>query len=223
MSGRPDRWIVIPRWDEFQHYKDRDPIWIKDYVLQVRQDEWLYSRLSQRGVLWGLRLLYTETNGALSETGARQKLVRSASDARRWREHLEALNHAGFIELSASKPLASETETEKERTTAGEPTEGPTATPSPKTAFAEGFGNLQQPLLALVEDHGYGLRGAVVDLLRSLTDRDAGTEGVVWGLVRKHRLAEGDIRRAIEAAKGPGVRSRTRVAIAELKKARGAA
>ena len=167
--------------------------------------------LGARGLLHDLRLLYAENGGPLRESYARTRLGAPLGAAgqtlgnhsRAFRRHLEALNRAGFVQVLASKPLTPETETEKERTTAGEPTEEPTATSSPKTAFAEGFGNLHEPLIALVEDHGYGLRGAVLDLLRSLTDRDAGTEGVVWGLVRKHRLAEGDIRSRDRGRAGP--------------------
>ena len=105
-----ERWIIIPRWPDFQHYKNRDPLWIKDYVKQLRNDEWMGLSLAQRGLLQGLRLLYAESNGVVSESGARRRLVGSESDARYWRVHLESLNHAGFIRFSASKPLALEKE-----------------------------------------------------------------------------------------------------------------
>ena len=101
-----ERWIVVPRWEDFQHYKNRHPPWIKDYVKQLRNDDWMGLSLSQRGLLQGLRLLYAELNGVVSEGVARRRLVGSESDARYWRVHLEAINHAGFIEFRASKPLA---------------------------------------------------------------------------------------------------------------------
>lgn len=48
-----NRWIIIPRWDEFQH---RDaartyvPTWIKNYVRQVERDgDYLRLSLAQRG------------------------------------------------------------------------------------------------------------------------------------------------------------------------------
>ena len=35
-----DRWIVVPNWDKFQHYKDRDPVWIKVYFgAQLDRDD----------------------------------------------------------------------------------------------------------------------------------------------------------------------------------------
>ena len=35
-----DGWIVIPNWDKFQHYKDRDPVWIKLYLELNSRDDW---------------------------------------------------------------------------------------------------------------------------------------------------------------------------------------
>jgi hypothetical protein len=113
-DAKPDRWIVIPRWTEFQHYKDRDPFWIKDYIRQVRDDTYLSLNLAQRGLLHDLRLLYAESGGQLNEAGARRRLVGGSSGARTWLVHLEALNQAGFVEFSSSKPLALEKEKEKE-------------------------------------------------------------------------------------------------------------
>jgi hypothetical protein len=234
VSGRSERWIVIPRWDEFQHYRDRNPIWIKDHVRQVRDDTYMSLELGARGLLHDLRLLYAENGGPLRESYARTRLGAPlgasgqtlGNHSRAFRRHLEALNRAGFVQVLASEPLATETETEKERTnavTAVELTKEPTPEPSATKRVGERFGNLEERhLLALARDNGFGLEGAVLMLLAACTDRDDGTEGVVRALVRRNRLAEGDLHRAIEAAKGPGVRSPTRVAIAELK-GRGAA
>jgi len=207
-----ERWILIPGWQDFQHYKDRDPFWIKDYLRQLRDDDYLGLDLAERGLLLDLRKLYAEGRGVLSESGAKQRLLRSDYDKRTFRRRIESLNHAGFIQISSRRPLDTETETEKERTTAGESTKNKAA----------GFRNLAS-LTAVSNDpspdNGYGLEGAVLELVACLPDRDDGTHGVIKNLVRKHGLAEGDVRRAIEAAKGPGVRSPTKVAIAELKKA----
>ena len=39
-----ERYIVIPNWDEFQHYKDKTrPAWIKLYPRLLRNDEFLGS------------------------------------------------------------------------------------------------------------------------------------------------------------------------------------
>ena len=103
-----ERWIVVPRWADFQHYKNRNPPWIKSYVKQVRDDEYLSLGQAERGLLNDLRMLYAEAHGQLREEAARRRLVRSESDARRWKRRLDLLNHAGLVGFSASKPLALE-------------------------------------------------------------------------------------------------------------------
>lgn len=110
-----DLYIVIRHWDRFQHYADRRPIWIKNYVALLANPS--YSRLTwtQRGVLHGLWLMYAETQCELPVDTA--WLSRQLT-GRVTRATLEALNHAGFIEFSASKPLARarvEKEEEKEK------------------------------------------------------------------------------------------------------------
>lgn len=106
MSADPPRWIVIPRWDDFQHYKDRDPKWIKNYTRLVNDDAYLDLPLLHRGVLHGIWLLYARHERGLSEARARQVLVTSAAEARRWRDTMTSLSDAGFIHLVASNPLA---------------------------------------------------------------------------------------------------------------------
>ena len=34
-----DGWIVIPNWEKFQHYTDRNPPWVKLYTELNRRDE----------------------------------------------------------------------------------------------------------------------------------------------------------------------------------------
>ena len=36
-----DCWIVVPNWDKFQHYNDREPAWIKLYTELNASDDWL--------------------------------------------------------------------------------------------------------------------------------------------------------------------------------------
>jgi hypothetical protein len=121
-----ERWIIIPRWDEFQHRdmaRSTIPPWIKNLTRLLGDDDYLALSQSQRGILHGLWLLYAQHRRNLSEAQARHKLSTSAAEARRWRDNLEALNHAGFVEVSASRParhLASdiaslEVEVEEER------------------------------------------------------------------------------------------------------------
>jgi hypothetical protein len=110
-------WIVVRNWERFQHYRDRDPLWIKNYTALLANEDYLRLPAATRGLLHGLWIAYGASNGQLPNN------TRSLSSRLRQRvtkRQLELLNHAGFIEVSASKPLAltrsreEETETEKE-------------------------------------------------------------------------------------------------------------
>lgn len=97
------RMITIVGWDEFQHYKERDPIWIKNYVRLLRQDEYMDLTPHRRALLHGLWLLYAIKRQALrhhTATLSRELGMRVMT------ADLEALKQAGFIAFSASKPLA---------------------------------------------------------------------------------------------------------------------
>lgn len=100
-----DRWIVIPRWDDFQHYKDRDPVWIKTFTRQMRDDAYLQLTLSQRGLLHDIRLLYAESNGVLTERRLRHRVGTNKATTRHLRRHLETLETLGWIAFDASEPL----------------------------------------------------------------------------------------------------------------------
>lgn len=94
-----DLWIVIPKWEEFQHYKDRDPTWIKTYRSQLDNPDYLDLTFAQRGLLHDLRLLY-----ALSATKVRvdERKLGKRLNRRVTKQNLETLNQAGFIALRAS-------------------------------------------------------------------------------------------------------------------------
>jgi hypothetical protein len=97
-------WIVINRWDDFQHYKDREPKWIKLYTQLHHDSNWLELSGHQRAVLVGLWLEYASAHAQLrldTRSLSRRLGLRVSSAT------LEALNHAGFIRFSASTPLAS--------------------------------------------------------------------------------------------------------------------
>jgi hypothetical protein len=97
-----DGWIVVPNWAKFQHYGNRrDAPWIKVYGELNSRDEWRRLPYSERGLLVTIWIEYQRSGGQLnvSDIGLRGgQRVRLRS--------LEALNHAGFIEVVASKPLA---------------------------------------------------------------------------------------------------------------------
>src|SRR4051794_32530207 len=99
-------WIVVCRWDEFQHRdmsRSSVPPWIKVYTNLLHNDSYLGLTGHQRAVLQGLWLEYASTHAHLPLT------TRSLSARLRLRvmmRDIEALNHAGFIEVSASKPAS---------------------------------------------------------------------------------------------------------------------
>jgi len=99
-----DGWIVIPNWDRFQHYRDRNPAWIKLYTELQYDEEWLRLSLRLRGILVGLWIEYALSRRVLGASPAR--LGRKLGDSTVRHRDLERLRDAGFIELSASKPLA---------------------------------------------------------------------------------------------------------------------
>jgi hypothetical protein len=90
-------------WDTFQHYTDRDPIWIKNYTALLHNPDYLSLTLPQRGLLHALWMLYAMSHRSIPEDT--RKISRSVG-VRVRKDTLEALNHAGFIHFSASKPLA---------------------------------------------------------------------------------------------------------------------
>jgi hypothetical protein len=93
----------VPNWDEFQHYKDRSPPWIKVYTSLLHNDAYLGLSPHQRAVLHGLWLMYASHRREVNSLPTpRQSHVSSASESRQ--QQLKALVDAGFIEVSASKP-----------------------------------------------------------------------------------------------------------------------
>src|SRR5262249_45883056 len=110
-SNEMDGWIHIPRWDDFQHYKKRDPPWIKDYRSQMDNPVYLKLTLAERGLLHDLRLLYLMTHRNLTRDP--RKLSRRMN-VRVFSKHLESLNDAGFIDIVASTLLDQNSEKSRE-------------------------------------------------------------------------------------------------------------
>lgn len=133
MTEDISRWIWIPNWDDFQHYHDRRPTWIKNYLELLNKDEYLDLTLPQRGLLHGI---WMET--ARRGNGRLRSNIASLSRALGLHEGVriatrDSLVHAGFIELVASKSLATRYQTaspevllrktkERRRTTSVAPT-----------------------------------------------------------------------------------------------------
>lgn len=129
-----ERWIVIPNWDRFQHYKDRDPSWIKVYLELFNRDDYLRLTPTSRALLHGIWGLYALSHGRLRASRVPQALNMRASSVQ-W----ESLVQAGFIELSASEsvPLTRSRENfvlkkeeEDARALAPEPAEAAPAAPA---------------------------------------------------------------------------------------------
>ncbi len=99
-----DQWLVIPKWDEFQHYKNRDPAWVKLHRSLASDPEWIKLSGHCRAVLIGLWLEYASSNCqvAVNTSSLTRRLALRVSS-----RQLKTLETAGFIEVSASKPLAS--------------------------------------------------------------------------------------------------------------------
>lgn len=123
-----ERWIVIPNWPELQHYKERDPAWVKLYTRLLHKDEYLALTYRQRGILHGIWMLYAASDGRISAGGGGEvgsmlaQLGTKPGQKPVGSRDLEALNEAGFITFSASRPLAlryqrASPETEREKNT----------------------------------------------------------------------------------------------------------
>jgi hypothetical protein len=125
-----ERYIVIPRWDEFQHYSNRDPIWVKVYTRLLSDEAFRDLTFHQRGVLLSLWVEYARSGRQLRDNTA--TLTRQLGH-RVMRRDIEALTYAGFLTFSASAPLAQRRE-EKRRTLSRDVTRG--SEPNPGTEWA---------------------------------------------------------------------------------------
>lgn len=96
-----DRWIIVPNWDKFQHYTDREPIWIKVYTELNSDDAWGDLSDSERGLLVTIWIEYARARGTLKVSKVPSKVGQKSRKGQ-----LERLNDAGFIRIVASKPLA---------------------------------------------------------------------------------------------------------------------
>jgi hypothetical protein len=99
VSYLSELWIVIPKWERFQHYdpKMRTPPWIKTYLRLMSDDNYLALTEHRALILHRLWLEYASSSCQLRADTAslsRHLFVRVTS------KDLEALNHAGYIEFS---------------------------------------------------------------------------------------------------------------------------
>ena len=97
------RWIEVVNWNEFQHYRKRRPIWIKNYIDLLVKDEYRELTGHQRGVLHGLWLLYAASE---CQVRADTASISRQLDLRVSAAQIEALSDAGFLRTRARRPLA---------------------------------------------------------------------------------------------------------------------
>lgn len=105
-----DVWIVVPNWERFQHYRDRDPVWIKLYLELRSRDDWRRLTLAERGLLVSIWIEYAASGGTLRASDLASRV--SAVNVSR---SLGSLSDAGLVRFSASKPLALARSREKRR------------------------------------------------------------------------------------------------------------
>jgi hypothetical protein len=175
----PERWIVIPNWDRFQHYRDRNPVWIKTYTELMADDNYLNLTGHCRAILHGLWLEYAISRRQLAHDTA---MISRRLNLRVTKTHIEALGHAGFIHLSASRPLA---QTEKSGTSYL--TDRETERASTAGAALPGTRHPEDP-----ENHHL-----VLELLTEIRDADTRTAAALRSY--EHRLPEHAFARALES------------------------
>ena len=96
-----DGWIIVPNWDRFQHYRDREPIWIKLYLELRDRDDWGDLSWAQRGLLVSVWMEFGASRGVLRASSLSQRCRQKTR-----KDTLDSLVSAGFIRIVASKPLA---------------------------------------------------------------------------------------------------------------------
>lgn len=104
MSG--ELWIVVPRWKDYQHRdsaRSKVPPWIKNETKLLSSPDYLSLTPHRRAMLHALWLEYARSLRRLPDDTA---TLSRRLGLRVLRTDLEALNHAGFIEFSASRPAS---------------------------------------------------------------------------------------------------------------------
>lgn len=182
-----ERWIVIPRWDEFQHpdvtRSDSTP-WIRVYTRLLDDPEYLDLTPVQKATLFGLWITYAKSRRNIPENTS--KLSRKVG-VRVTKRTLAALNHAGFIEFSASRPQA---QTRQSLSVASK---------------AEGLNSYAGAAAQKQKPGNHKLAPDLLDELLQLKGADESTPAVLAGFARRG-LPEAAFRNALEATHHAEVR-----------------
>jgi hypothetical protein len=100
MSGG---YIVMRNWDTFQHYKDRNPTWIKTYTELLSDDAYLELSGHRRAILHGLWLAYATARCQLSDD---TRILTRRLNLKVTTLDLKSLNDAGFLTFTDIKPIS---------------------------------------------------------------------------------------------------------------------
>lgn len=211
MADKPyEEWIVIPNWDDFQHpdaTRTGNIPWIKSYTRLQSDRNYLNLTFHQRGLLHSLWLEYARARRQLS--GSTLSLTRQLGHRVATRD-LKAIQQAGFITITASKPQAESKQpasldkTRQELKAAGTTTET-------KTSPAR---DPQNPPAAELNDllNQLGITGGL--RIAALQDPDRGLAVAQSVLARGARNPGGLFRTLLENGGTPAVMAPTRPRVA---------
>lgn len=116
-----EQWIVIPKWDEFQHpdaLRSGTIPWVKTFTRLLSDDSYLDLSGHRRAILHGIWLEYARARGQLSlryrldtrSTPAQYRLdtvsLTRRLNLRVTHDDIKTLQTNGYITLSASKPAS---------------------------------------------------------------------------------------------------------------------
>lgn len=188
------RYFRIKNWERFQHYKQRNPPWIRLHRTLLRDHTFSQLAESEQWMLVRLWLLASESDNHMAFD---EKWVRRAINSSR-RVPLEKYVNMGFLEL-VSEHDASALLAEREQVA------------EPEAEGSEGSDSSEQ---SRADQHEINDR--VMRLLKVCRDGDDLTLKVLQKYAPQ--ASEADVAWAIESARGPGVKSPTRVCVAELRK-----
>ena len=189
--------LQIRNWERYQHYKNRNPPWVKLYVT-ILEDEELRSLPVPSRLLANLLLCVAAKRDNLIPDNPAWIAEEVGLPAKVIAKSLADLLAVSFLERKQKR----------------------TENAMPRDRDRE----QRERQITTSSSNGYVVPDmALWKLLRALTDRDEGTEGVLNALAVKHKLPEAAFGYALDCATGPGVVSPTAVAVAELKKWRRAA
>lgn len=93
--------LRVKRWEEFQHYRDRDPVWIKVYGRLLDDADFLALPEAAQGQLVKLWLLASRCQNNIPDDSTYLKHALHTNKL-----YTATLVECGFLERSASTPLA---------------------------------------------------------------------------------------------------------------------